>query len=88
MGYPDKAWGMLKLTPKMQQILVQTEPKVFAPVKGAWGFCGATSVLLRRTRKATLSMGLINAWRNAAPKSLTRQIDITEIIDHVEPANG
>jgi hypothetical protein len=85
MGYPDKAWGMVKLTPMLQQSLVRSEPEVFVPVKGTWGLRGATSVLLRRARKAILYAALTNAWRNAAPKRLTRQIDITETIDHVGP---
>jgi hypothetical protein len=78
LGYPDKAWGMVKLTPKLQESLVGSEPGVFIRVKGAWGLRGATSVLLRRARKATLHTALANAWHNAAPRRLTRQIDVRD----------
>jgi hypothetical protein len=78
LGYPDKKWGMVKLTPKQQEHLVKSEPDVFVRVKGTWGLRGATGVLLRRARKATLQTALANAWHNAAPRRLTKQIDIRE----------
>ena len=37
LGYPDEAWGMVKLKPEQQAVLVQAEPAVFRPIKGeAW----------------------------------------------------
>lgn len=41
LGYPDAAWGMVKLTPVDQQLVVAAAPDVFVPVKGAWGRRGA-----------------------------------------------
>ena len=29
LGYPDKDWGMVKLTPDQQQVLVAAEPDMF-----------------------------------------------------------
>jgi hypothetical protein len=31
LGYPDKSWGMVKLTPEQQAELMHDEPKVFVP---------------------------------------------------------
>lgn len=53
LGYPNKQWGMVKLTLKDQYILMRAEPKVFVPAKGAWGRQGATCVLLKVVKKAT-----------------------------------
>jgi len=37
LGYPDKQWGMVKLTPEQQTLLVETEPAIFRPVPGRLG---------------------------------------------------
>lgn len=37
--------------------------------------CGTTNVLIRAAHTATLREVLGDAWRNAAPKSLARQLD-------------
>lgn len=73
--WPDAHWGMVKLTPAEQAILVQAEPAVFVPVKGGWGRRGATSMRLKAANKATLRSALVAAWRNAAPKRLAEQFD-------------
>ncbi len=70
LGYPDQRWGMVKLTLKDQYILVRAEPNVFVPAKGAWGRQGATCVLLKAVKKATLRKAFFAAWRATAPKSL------------------
>ena len=44
LGYPGAEWGMVKLAPEQQQMLVSAEPGMFVPVKGTWGLRGATSV--------------------------------------------
>ena len=41
LGYPDKGWGMVKLAPEQQQMLVAAEPAMFVAVKGTWGLRGA-----------------------------------------------
>jgi len=37
LGYPDDAWGMVKLTQEQQSILVEAEPEILRPVPGGWG---------------------------------------------------
>jgi hypothetical protein len=70
LGYPESAWGMVKLTPKQQESFVAELPEAFVPVKGAWGARGATSVRLSKVKKADLERALLAAWRNTAPKRL------------------
>jgi hypothetical protein len=70
LGYPDKTWGMVKLTPEQQAELVHDEPKAFSPCNGAWGRQGATNVRLKLVKKAMLYRALEAAWRNTAPRKL------------------
>ncbi len=64
LGYPRSGWGMVKLTPEQQELLVQAEPAAFAPVQGAWGRAGATHVRLRAAKRAAVREALTIAWRN------------------------
>lgn len=64
LGYPDEAWGMVKLTPEQQRGFVQSDPEAFVPVKGAWGVKGATNVRLTRAREELIHEALIAASRN------------------------
>ena len=73
LGYPNKEWGMVKVTPVEQEMLVSAEPSVFTPVKGAWGRKGCTSVNLKAAKKTTLRRALAAAWQLAAPKELVRE---------------
>lgn len=61
LGYPDEAWGMVKLTPERQRSFVQSDPDAFVPVKGAWGERGATYVRLSRAREDLVREALIAA---------------------------
>jgi hypothetical protein len=70
LGYPDAGWGMVKLTPDQQEALIEDAPGAFAPVKGAWGRGGATSVRLAKVDARRLATALGLAWRNSAPASL------------------
>ena len=70
LGYPDEAWGMVKLTHEQQHDFIKSEPTVFAPSKGAWGLRGSTIVKLKLAKKTTLRAALAAAWRNTAPKGL------------------
>lgn len=72
IGYPDKLFGMVKLTPLEQRIFMDAEPKAFCPCAGAWGRKGATSVKLSLVGKATLRRAISAAWEFAAPARLTR----------------
>ena len=69
LGYPGAEWGMVKLAPEQQQMLVSAEPEMFVPVKGTWGLRGATSVRLTDVDGRTMRSALTMAWRNVtAPK--------------------
>jgi len=72
LGYPDDDWGMVKLTPEQQSMLVDTEPGIFRPVPGGWGRQGNTNVRLTTADQATLQSALTMAWNNVAPKALTK----------------
>jgi hypothetical protein len=69
LGYPDEAWGMVKLTPEQQSVLVDAEPEIFRPVPGGWGKQGNTNVRLAKADPTTLLSALTMAWQNIAPKS-------------------
>jgi hypothetical protein len=75
LGYPEKGWAMVKLTPVEQEMLVKAQPTVFNPCNGAWGRRGCTNVRLKSARKPTLRRALEAAWRLAAPEALTRRFD-------------
>ena len=72
LGYPDDDWGMVKLTPEQQSVLVEAEPEIFLPVPGGWGKGGSTNVRLAKADPATLRSALTMAWQNIAPKSLSK----------------
>jgi hypothetical protein len=78
LQYPDKDWGMVKLSPEQQQELVQDHPLVFVPVKGGWGRRGATSVRLAKADAATLRRTIAAARRRTAPKALAAQFEDQE----------
>src|SRR6201994_4245652 len=67
LGYPDEAWGMVKLTIEQQSMLVESEPEIFRPVPGGWGKHGSTNVRLAKADPATLKSALTLAWENIAP---------------------
>lgn len=73
LAYPAKEFGMVRLPARAQEDFVFGEPKVFSPVKGAWGKQGATHVHLKVARKTSLRKAMIAAWQNVAPKDLSRQ---------------
>ena len=64
LGYPDDAWGMVKLTPAQQRSLVEQAPNVFHPCAGAWGRNGSTSIRLALVKSRTLRAALDAAYRN------------------------
>jgi hypothetical protein len=71
--WPDGEHGMVKLTVGQQALFARSDPAVFAPVKGAWGRRGCTSVDLQAARVARVREALVAAWRNAAPKRPVRR---------------
>jgi hypothetical protein len=72
LGYPDKNYGMVKLSAADQARLVDPETQTFMPAKGAWGKQGATIVLLKSVDKQVLRTALEKALTNTAPKRLTQ----------------
>ena len=72
LGYPDDAWGTLKLTPDQQSMLVEAEPEIFRAVPGGWGKQGYTNVLLAKADATTLKSALGMAWKNVAPKTTAK----------------
>jgi hypothetical protein len=68
LGYPDDAWGMVKLTPDQQAMVVEAEPDIFRPVPGGWGKGGSTNVRLAKADAATLRSALTMARDNTAAK--------------------
>jgi len=69
LNYPNREWGMVKLTLAQQLELVKSDPS-FIPVKGKWGKQGSTNVHLKSVSRRNLGEVLEAAWRNAAPKKL------------------
>src|SRR5712675_2884030 len=65
LGYPDDDWGMVKLTPEQQSVLVEAEPAIFRPVPGGWQ--GNTNIRLASADQVTLKSALTLAWGNIAP---------------------
>ena len=72
LGYPGNDWAVVKLTPDEQKRFMQSDPKVFQPVKGAWGRRGNANVYLPAANIDIVREALTAAWRNAAPKRLSR----------------
>lgn len=64
LGYPDKAWGMIKLTPEQQRAFVSLDAAAFAPVKGAWGEKGCTNVRLSAAREELITEAMAAACGN------------------------
>jgi len=72
LGYPDKKWGMVVLTPDQQRSFVRDYPGVFVAAAGAWGAQGSTTVRLADIGEDVLGEALTLARRNAVEKGPTR----------------
>ena len=72
LGYPNEHSAMVKLSPDDQKEFVRTSPRVFTQVKGAWGRQGATNINLPAATLKIVREALAAAWRNTAPKRLSR----------------
>jgi hypothetical protein len=71
LGYPGKDWAVVKLTPDEQKRFIQSDPKVFQPVKGAWGRRGNTNVYLPEAKTNIVREAVAAAWHDTAPKRLS-----------------
>jgi hypothetical protein len=74
LAYPDKSFGMVKLSLPDQHKFTQANKGAFTPVPGAWGQHGSTHVHLKAATKQIVQQALMAAWQHAAPKSLRRQL--------------
>ena len=78
LGYPDKAWGMVKLTPEQQRAFVQSDRAAFVPVKGAWGAKGSTNVRLSVVKEEVLQEAMVAACGNIAKPSARKRRQATK----------
>jgi hypothetical protein len=72
LGYPDEHSAMVKLSVDDQKEFVRTAAGVFTTVKGAWGRQGATNINLPAATIDIVREALTAAWRNTAPKRLSK----------------
>src|SRR6186997_2314572 len=72
LGYPNENSAMVKLSTDEQKEFVRTGSNVFTPAKGAWGRQGATNIHLPAATLNIVRQALTSAWRNTAPKRLTK----------------
>ena len=70
---PDPDRAMIKLPLETQELLLTTEPEIFAAANGAWGRQGCTLVHLSPARKSNLRQALEAAWRAHAPEGFAQQ---------------
>ncbi len=78
LAYPDKSFGMVKLSPPDQLRFTQADAVAFTPVPGAWGEHGSTHVHLKVAKKQVIRQALLAAWKHAAPKDLRLQTPTQE----------
>jgi len=69
----DQTWGMVKLSPEQQAAFVASKPRIFEPVKGAWGRSGCTLVHLRAATKLAVTAALAAAFDNVISKNQSKQ---------------
>jgi len=72
LGYPNENSATVKLSPDEQKEFVRSNSDVFQPAKGAWGRQGSTIVDLPAATMNIVREALTAAWRNIAPKRLTK----------------
>jgi hypothetical protein len=68
LGYPDDAWGMVKLTQDEQALRLRIAPAAFKPAAGVWGRRGSTLVKLEAVDSKTLEEAIAAAWVHVAAK--------------------
>jgi len=78
LAYPDKSFGMVKLSLPDQLRFTQADTVAFTPVPGFWGEHGSTHVHLKAAKKQIVGQALLSAWKHAAPKDLREQTPIQD----------
>jgi hypothetical protein len=66
LDFPEKGWGMVKLTPGQQRSYLRRAPGVFRPASGAWGKSGSTTVQFGLAQEAIVKAALSAAFKNVA----------------------
>jgi hypothetical protein len=66
--HSDDRFGMVKLTPGEQAVLLREHPKTFEPSAGAWGRQGCTDVRLDAADARTLRQAMTLAWERIVAK--------------------
>jgi hypothetical protein len=80
LGYPDKSFGMVRLTPEQQRHYVQAHPTVFMPAAGAWGRQGCTLVRLKAADADIVHEAMKEAWLARAPKNVLSSAHVKPIL--------
>ncbi len=70
---PDGRTANLKLTPEEQEFRCTLAPHAFAPVPGAWGRQGYTTVTLAQVTEDELAAALLAAHQTASRKPPRRR---------------
>lgn len=73
--WTDEDRVVVKLTPKLQSVMVEAEPDVFEPIAGSWGARGWTNVDLDVAGEEVLRSVLLAAWRAVAPPELVAEYE-------------
>ena len=73
LGYPNRHWGMVNLTPDQQRSWVRDHRRAFVPVTGKWGEQGSTNVRLDAVDAETLGEALTLARQNAVARPSVRR---------------
>lgn len=71
--HSNDEWGMVKVTPEEQQVLLREHPEVFVPSSGAWGRQGCTNVRLAAADMRTVQAAMILAWEASQKTSQGRR---------------
>jgi hypothetical protein len=72
LDYPNKDSAMVKLRRDEHREFMRSNPDIFQPAKGAWGRQGSTLVYLPAATIDVVREALAAAWRNTAPKRLSK----------------
>ena len=73
LAYPDEQHAVVMLSPDEQEGFVAEMPRVFSPVKGAWGKRGATQIDLAAADEEPVTDAIRLAWRRRAPARLRKR---------------
>jgi hypothetical protein len=71
----DESWGMVKLSPTLQQKYVEEYPTIFVIFENSWGRLGCTKVFLKTAKREPVMAALKEAWelRQEKPKKATQR---------------